>query len=456
MEQHLKNALEALGKANYADYFEEMDKVEMPKMLIFQYNDLKNKFIHGIAQLDNTFNGKLEVFAKLLEETCLAENKAFLDLFPAENLSFYLNKVIEKFKQWQDFFVHIRVNKQVTLLAREITTSSSIREGTVEELRDVISQNEKKMMILGEPGMGKSTSMQYLTQKDAQKLFDTNLKYSAENRIPIYLELRYVDNSIFDLIKEEIEHYLDSKETDITKTVEKMLSEGMFSIFLDGLNETIKDKSYQIAEHIQSFYKKYPNCVYLISSRPQDYLLRPFVQMPVFNLVPMNKAQQQEFLDRNATLEIQTIIVEKAILLPNLEHFLAVPLFLFMLIRVVERTGQVPKNEALIIGAFLEGIFLLEQKKNVLFNQLQTNILLAHLAKQYFQDYNGNARVPYSKVAKYLREKAQIENFALNEEAFLQKMRDLQILDMSEEYRYAFKHQLFLEYYFGIDTEIEL
>lgn len=377
-----------------------------------------------------------------------AEDKTTEFAYSTEKLLIYLDAIIERFRQWQEFFVHIRGKQivEINLLAREVNNPlHSVREGTIEELRELISKSEKRMMVLGDPGMGKSTSMQYLVQKDAQKLKDGN-QPSQENRIPVYIELRFVTDSIFDLIVEEISEYLVLEPKNSGKIIENMLLKGVFSIFLDGLNETVKDKSDKIWREIQSFYKKYPECVYLVSSRPEEYRRRPMSLMPVFNLEPMRKEQQEEFLDRNTSAEVKRLISETLTSYPNLENFLGVPLLLFMLIRVVEQTGEVPKNDNQIIKTFLEGIYLSEEQKNRNFNSRQMDILFAYLAENYFKDYGGNAKLPYRKVAEYLRIKIQTEGFDLQSLEVLNKMVELQILDFSQE-RYSFKHQLFLDYF---------
>jgi hypothetical protein len=373
-----------------------------------------------------------------------------------ERLSDYLINVISHFEKWQVFFVHIlgRQVAEINRVAREVNAIQNVREGTVEELRYLISQNEKRMMILGQPGMGKSTSMQYLVQKDAQKLLQNDSMPNLENRVPMYLELRFVTNSIFDLIFEELSPYFGVTQ-DTSSLIDKMLRKGLFFIFLDGLNETIKDKSGNILKEIQTFYKKYPNCVYIISSRPETYIQQATGQIPVFNLEAMNKEQQKEFLIKNTSEKIEKTITNTLANFPDLEDFLGVPLLLFMLIRVVEQTNEVPKNKNQIIKTFLEGIYLLEKQKNSNFDSYQIDILLADLAEQYFEFYGGNAKLPYPKVTEYLSAKIRAEKFNLNPLEVLKKMVELQILDFSQE-KYAFKHQLFLDYFvlkYDIDFE---
>jgi predicted NACHT family NTPase len=221
------------------------------------------------------------------------------------------------------------------------------------------------------------------------------------------------------------------------------------------LNEIVKDKTYQVIENIQLFYRKYPLCVCLITSRRNDYLSRRFSEkIPVFDLLPMDEMQRNDFLSKNTKEEIADIIRKSAELIPNQNDFLSVPLFLLMLIRIVERNGNMPNNQALVVEAFLDGIYHLEEQKNPFFNPEQTNILMAHLAKYYFNEYGGNVKIPYSLVAECIRKKAELERFNTDALDFLKKLTEMQILENFRD-KYTFKHQLFLDYFFGRDNEIE-
>lgn len=62
MNTHIQKALDCIENADMAGYFEEMDKVEMPKHLKPIYAQHKKIFVLGAAPYD--FSEKLEVFAK--------------------------------------------------------------------------------------------------------------------------------------------------------------------------------------------------------------------------------------------------------------------------------------------------------------------------------------------------------------------------------------------------------
>jgi hypothetical protein len=72
MNFNIQKALSHLQDANYADYFEEMDKV-VPQNLQTPYQEHKGKFIAGQAPYN--FHQMLEVFAREVEKALTNPNK---------------------------------------------------------------------------------------------------------------------------------------------------------------------------------------------------------------------------------------------------------------------------------------------------------------------------------------------------------------------------------------------
>jgi len=65
--KHLKEALEYLKDANYAKYFAEIDKLNLPDSLKYDYANHKRMFISG--KYPSNFHQMLEVFVKEVERT---------------------------------------------------------------------------------------------------------------------------------------------------------------------------------------------------------------------------------------------------------------------------------------------------------------------------------------------------------------------------------------------------
>ena len=117
----------------------------------------------------------------------------------------YLEKVENQFKEWNGRFVPIigqEQFKEVTLYAVEARTDSETpREGDVEQLRkELISTGQNQMIIVGEAGLGKTTSMKYIALRDAR-----------QGRMPVYIELKLLtkDDSLRNTILENLRKISD-------------------------------------------------------------------------------------------------------------------------------------------------------------------------------------------------------------------------------------------------------
>ncbi|MBK8416406.1 MAG: hypothetical protein IPL22_18990 [Bacteroidetes bacterium] len=110
------------------------------------------------------------------------------------DVSQYLNSEVQRIKFLQSRFVHIEGKEtftEVDLYARELIESDEeeteeekeVREGTIDNLCKTIK--ERKMVLLGDVGMGKSTTLLFLHLQDAQAALLDNKK-----SIPVYIELK--------------------------------------------------------------------------------------------------------------------------------------------------------------------------------------------------------------------------------------------------------------------------
>lgn len=90
------------------------------------------------------------------------------------NIENYLNGISQQLKKRMTRFIHIRGEENFSVLGSYVVeyqddnTDSKMRKGTVENLRDN-SVPERRMMIWGEAGMGKTTTLEYLVYTDARR-----------------------------------------------------------------------------------------------------------------------------------------------------------------------------------------------------------------------------------------------------------------------------------------------
>jgi predicted NACHT family NTPase len=183
------------------------------------------------------------------------------------NIENYLNEITQQLKKRMSRFIHIRGEENFSVLGSYVieyqddTSDSRRRKGTVEYLRDN-SIPERRMMIWGEAGMGKTTTLEYLTYMDAKK----RLKDSNYN-IPVLVLLGVMTKATY-----TIKQYICDKLDIGVDICESLLEEGKINLFLDGLNEIPADaggnlKTLRMRE-IKQLLRDYPKTFIIITNRP--------------------------------------------------------------------------------------------------------------------------------------------------------------------------------------------
>lgn len=180
------------------------------------------------------------------------------------NIENYLNEITQQLKKRMSRFIHIRGEENFSVLGSYVieyqddTSDSRRRKGTVEYLRDN-SIPERRMMIWGEAGMGKTTTLEYLTYMDAKK----RLKDSNYN-IPVLVLLGVMTKATY-----TIKQYICDKLDIGVDICESLLEEGKINLFLDGLNEIPADaggnlKTLRMRE-IKQLLRDYPKTFIIIT-----------------------------------------------------------------------------------------------------------------------------------------------------------------------------------------------
>lgn len=380
---------------------------------------------------------------------------ALKQIVEPNDLTDYLQKQSQLFKVWQSRFVHIEGREEFTeveLFAKEIFDQTDeenendedfenikiAREGKIDELRNKVT--EKQMIILGEVGMGKSTTLQYLFFKDAK-----NALQNKNAQIPIYFELKNLTDKD-DLLQKIIDRI--GKDKDFTL---KMMKEGRFNIFLDGLNEIEKNIKTKIFTQIKNLLADYSNNFYLIASRPQGYN-REFDELlqnrivPVFVLQKMEDNQISEFLDKNGK-NVKVYIDTEIKANERLKKIVQTPLMLVMLIAVVQKVGSIPTEKGKIIRAFIFSLYEREQKQIIDFDKDIFHLLLCYLG-YHTRDLTGsNSGLDRDEyIFPMLEERKNQLGIPINVLDFLRKAIDLNVL-VNEDNQFSFTHELYQEYY---------
>lgn len=484
------------GGNSYKFFDKDSDKISIYSATYFQGKmpfgkemkmayDLRNAISHkgklyGNVEPSNEFSQVIAdikdfVIAILfITDKFKAELKPILD---PNYLSDYLKKQIQLYRDWSKKnsvgFVHIEGLEDfapMDLLATEIVSFEEDEEETEEEDEnfemeitekregtiDYLRKNkipERKMIVRGELGMGKTTTLFYLTSLDAQDALNNRNK-----SIPVHFFLK-------DLAEKD--NLLDKtiKKLGIDKDLTlDLLQKGKFNFFFDGLNEVRNTQISEVTTQINSLLNDYPNNFYIISTRPQSYN-RNFDddfqgrKVPVFDLQKLNSAKIEEFLEKNGK-QIKTKILATIQSNDAWQKITSNPLTLKMLITVaINNKGNVPSETGKIIRAFMDYLYEREkQQRRSNFDKEIFHLLLCHLAYETRSLTNSNASLDKDEFILPILKDCK-DSFALTEKKqdalaptdlldFLRIAEDMNILVASDN-QYSFTYELHQLYYYA-------
>ena len=412
--------------------------------------DLRNDESH---QCENWSNSEIwerlrSVFVMYLYATYKHQKALKIAVNPFD-VSQYLNSEINRIKFLQSRFVHVEGKEtfaEVDLYANELIDFKDegadeeieVRKGTIDNLRKTIL--EGKMVLLGEVGMGKSTTLLFLFLQDAQATLSNNKK-----NIPIYLELKNlsVNDTILGKIKSKLK--LDSEN------FFDLLEKGRLNIFLDGLNEIERNIKVSVFNEINNLLEDYPNNFFLLTGRPQHYhrefdntLLKR--KIPVFTLQKMGGKQINEFIDKNGKT-VKEYILNEINSNERLKLIIQSPLMLTMLIAVVLKDGEIPNEKGKIIRAFMHSLYQRERKQIIDFDIELFHMLLCYLGFQTRDLTGSNSGLDRDEyIIPLLEQRKEQLGTQINLIDFLRKAVDLNILVIDNN-QYSFSHELYQEYY---------
>ena len=366
------------------------------------------------------------------------------------NIENYLNEITQQLKKRMSRFIHIRGEENFSVLGSYVieyqddTSDSRRRKGTVEYLRDN-SIPERRMMIWGEAGMGKTTTLEYLTYMDAKK----RLKDSNYN-IPVLVLLGVMTKATY-----TIKQYMCDKLDSGVDICESLLEEGKINLFLDGLNEIPADaggnlKTLRMRE-IKQLLRDYPKTFIIITNRPQD--TRDFNNVPIFNLIKLSKEEMRDFIKKNVDEEDVKELLFTSI--NGSERFVQIintPLILSRLIEIVRYKKEIPHSEGEIIAEFLNCLLVREkeEKQDARLDIKRIIYLLRMIAFESLEKKEANSGMTESEVLKYCSKSMDTYRFQYDALYALDIVLQLGILEKREDL-YVFSHQAYQDYYYAME-----
>lgn len=366
------------------------------------------------------------------------------------NIENYLNGISQQLKKRMTRFIHIRGEENFSVLGSYVVeyqddnTDSKMRKGTVENLRDN-SVPERRMMIWGEAGMGKTTTLEYLVYTDARR----RLKDSNCN-IPILILLGLLTKSSY-----TIKQYICDKLDIGIDICESLLEEGKINLFLDGLNEIPVDTDHNLKtirmREIKQLLKDYPKTFIIITNRPQD--TRDFNNVPIFNLIKLSKSEMEDFINKNVSEdEVRKLILNAINGNERFVQIINTPLILSRLIEIVRYKKEIPHSEGEIIAEFLNCLLIREkeEKQDARLDIKRMTYLLRMIAFESLERKEANSGMTESEVLSYCAKSMDTYRFQYDSLYAIDIALQLGILEKRENL-YVFSHQAYQDYYYAME-----
>lgn len=239
-------------------------------------------------------------------------------------------------------------NIYVELSAREILpiTRRLFEENLSQTHEFKISQlveKEKHLIIYGEAGSGKTSTLKWLNAVCAREYIEEKKEY-----VPVYAALdSYTEGSFYDYLK------IKAKQKGISEPEFKKLLEGKALLLLDGLDLLAPSDNFFPLDEIGNFISEYENCRYVIASRygPSGSIKSTFA---VCELEKLSDEKIRLFIENHVTNERQAkLLKNRSLNKINSHPFLRNPLLLHLWIKIsisrMKITGEKRRSQSLTL-----------------------------------------------------------------------------------------------------------
>lgn len=274
-----------------------------------------------------------------------------------ENIEKYLNKIIDEDREIGISEVYTELSaKEILPITLKFRNEKSDRIHEFEVLELV--EKEDKLIISGESGSGKTTTLKWLNFT-----FATEYLEKKEGSIPLYIELNsYIKDPFYDYFKKQI------KKKGLSEVTLKTVLEGNSIILLDGLDLLSSTDKFFPYDEISNFISEYSNCRFVVSSRPGFFesIRRDF---KISELEKLTDEKSQQFIDKYVTdKKIGDIIKNEIFNDEKLKSLLTNPMLLYLALKVAaERKDDaedlLTSNRSTMYEAFVSGLFFHYEKR---------------------------------------------------------------------------------------------
>jgi len=331
---------------------------------------------------------------------------------------------------------------------RRISVASSFNHKGLGLGEDEFLTSIKEMprrVIIGTAGAGKSFFMRHTFVNHFQ---------SGRLGIPLYVELRTLNenaSSIFDYLIKDIAH---SDERFMSEQLSLGLKHGIFTLFLDGLDELNPSRFQSVQNDIGDLAEKYDGARMLVTSRPVDGPAS-WSKFWLFRLAPIDYAHSRLLVQKSGLSQgIQESFLD--VLTPEFysEHsgFLQIPLLVIVMALVFREQREISTS----ITTFYEDTYAAllsrhdatKEYKRLFYSGLDRTSFRAVLNNLSARTY-GQFKYDFheTELLSLIREAAIAANTTLKPEDYLTDLITSVCMIVRDGFVLKYSHRSFQEYF---------
>lgn len=350
------------------------------------------------------------------------------------------HRVIRSNRILSDSFVEpvVRATDISIDLGDELRAAISRKEMPFSKLKGVLSGN-KRMILIGDPGTGKSAALAKLTIDLLREVYLSAAKatqHTDKTPIPILISAR--DFANLNDVEALLAFAIGGVEVSSSLEVRAFL--------LDGLDEVVSNSRANVIDKAKTLAEEL-NCSLLIASRKIDLLSITPTGFQKFELLPFGTGQALQLIDKVQSNPLAVGHIRDG--LDKMRYQIPmVPLSLILLIEIVEEHKEVPASMTELYERYTDtvlGRYDKDKGIEVLFEYLIKKRFLADLA---YSEFASKSCIEISRENFDAFSQHYSEEYGLKENLglFIHEIERAGVLEVGEE-TVLFRHRSFLDYF---------
>lgn len=402
-----------------------------------------------------------ETFVEIITRETMRPDQ-FYPSFSATLVDAYLTEVANQnpYAAWSDeTYIKRSVAKESDPFSRTVTPYQSLaserEEKSKSEPLETALVREGKLVLLGEPGLGKTTSLLHLAWTSANQALGSSNSPRHDREIPIYVELKYYngEGELETLLAQRVNHVLHARSlllaSDLAEST-RILKVWMaqthtrFLLLLDGLNEVRPELYTTVRGLIHTALNSRHHVVIACRERDYDHSLGD--QALAFALERLRQSNIRYYLWRIMESKATHSLYEQILKDPKMLNLAGNPLMLSLIGTIAHANPDVrlPSNRGELFRQFVDLMPRLRTSEG-LPAKVALDIVKSALAKLALEmQRTGRTTVDLGELRDW-----QIPIASKQLEEVLAQAKDWRFLkaDGAMGDPVEFLHQLFLEYF---------